>query len=50
MKLKLVISISGNYEKSIDKNIELVRSNSVRLVGGESNREGNVLLNGRPIW
>ena len=42
MKLKLVIYISGNFEKSV--------SNNITLVGGGSNKEGNVLLNGKPIW
>ena len=38
----IVISISGNFEKPIDNNI--------KLVGGGSSKEGNVLLNGKPIW
>ena len=34
--------ISGDLEKSVTDNIT--------LVGGGSNKEGNVLLNGKPIW
>ena len=42
MKLNHVISIAGHFEKSV--------SNNITLVGGGSNKEGNVLLNGKPIW
>ena len=42
MKFKLDIFLKGDFEKSI--------GNSIALGGGESNKEGNVLLNGKPVW
>ena len=41
LKIKTFL-ISGDLEKSV--------ANNIKLVGGGSNKEGNVLLNGKPIW
>ena len=47
VKLQCIVKIktffiSGDLEKSV--------ANNITLVGGGSNKEGNVLLNGKPIW